>query len=250
MYFLLSGEGPTDLGSTNSMAPINEGSSFVYGPMAMIVDRIVEQTFKYSILESSAVGFVSKQELEKTGAALKTTKKPRNFPGKKREKETNYYYKNARILASIAKSQQKQLGVEVVAVLFRDSDGTASAKRGNWETKWQSMLDGFKEEQFHHGVPMLPKPKSEAWLICALKDQPYQNCDSLEEWSGNDDSPNNLKSELVDIFESRFRHKPTGQNLCQIIEDGFLDIDRIRMPKFVAFRKRLEDVIKAVISPS
>jgi len=243
MYFLLSGEGPTDLGSTNSMTPINEGGSFDYGPMAMIVDRIVEKTFNYSILESHAVGFVSKQELERTGAALKTTKKPRNLPGKKRVKETNYYYKNARVLASIAKSQQEHLGVEVVAVLFRDSDGTASANRGLWETKWQSMLNGFEEEKFRGGVPMLPKPKSEAWLICALKDQPYQNCDALEEWSGNDDSPKNLKAELVDLFETRFGIFLSREILCQIFEKGLIDIDQIRMPKFLRFRRRLEDVI-------
>lgn len=28
---------------------------------------------------------------------------------------------------------------------------------------------------------MVPRPKSEAWLLCALKPNPYQHCAALEE---------------------------------------------------------------------
>ena len=42
------------------------------------------------------------------------------------------------------------------------------------------MLDGFAEENFSRGVPMIPKPKSEAWIICALRSNPYEGCESLE----------------------------------------------------------------------
>ncbi len=56
----------------------------------------------------------------------------------------------------------------VIAVLFRDSDGTASSGRGLWEDKRKSIEDGFGEAGFDYGVPMIPKPKSEAWLLCAF----------------------------------------------------------------------------------
>ena len=47
---------------------------------------------------------------------------------------------------------------------------------------------------------MIPKPKSEAWLICALKRDPYQVCERLEARSGNDQSPNSLKRELEQLL--------------------------------------------------
>jgi hypothetical protein len=140
-------------------------------------------------------------------------------------------------LAYIAKGKSKELNDDVVAILFRDTDGKASAGRGEWKYKRKSMLDGFKEEGFSRGVPMIPKPKSEAWLICAWKNQPYQNCEALEDRSGNDDSPNSLKRELRELLE-----EVNAVLLCEKVEEAF-DIDQIEMSSFMAFRERLEEVI-------
>ena len=68
-------------------------------------------------------------------------------------------------MARIAKEREVETKDNVVAVLFRDAD-TATAGRGTWAEKRQSMLDGFAEEGFARGVPMIPKPTSEAWLLC------------------------------------------------------------------------------------
>jgi len=161
------------------------------------------------------------------------------LPGRKREKETTYYFNNARALSRIAREQEAQLRDEVVAVLFRDADGTASAGRGTWEAKRTSMEYGFAEERFSRGVPMIPKPKSEAWLLCALKEDPYLNCEALEDRSGNDASPNSLKADLEKVLGER----PTAEILCQKLRDRVVDIDRICMPSFKAFRERLERVL-------
>jgi len=143
-----------------------------------------------------------------------------------------------RILSRIAKEQASARNDDVVAVLFRDADGTASAGRGLWEDKWQSMLAGFDEEGFDRGVPMIPKPKSEAWLICALKERPYQHCNDLEDRSGNDKSPKSLKKELAKLLGE----KVTPELLCDKVRTR-VDMNRITMPSFQAFRTRLEAVI-------
>jgi hypothetical protein len=171
-------------------------------------------------------------------AELKATKKSLRLPGKKQAKETRYFFNNARVLSRIARDKQSELGDDVVAVLFRDSDGTASAGRGEWKHKRESMLDGFAEEGFHRGVPMIPKPKSEAWLICALKPNPYQGCEALEHRSGNDKSPNSLKNELATLVA-----EPSPQNLCELVRNRTVNIEQIKMPSFAAFRTRLEEVI-------
>jgi hypothetical protein len=200
VYLLLSGEGPTDMGAATEDGQVCEGNAFVQGPMAVIVDQIVEGKLGYSVFDIDSCGFVSEHRLIERAAELKAIKKKAlRLPGKKQAKETRYFFNNARLLARIARKVEAERE-EVVAVLFRVSDGTASADRGLWEDKRASMLDGFDEERFARGVPMIPKPKSEAWVLCALRRRPYQGCEKLEDRSGNDKSPKALKKELADIL--------------------------------------------------
>lgn len=237
MFFLLSGEGSTDIGVGLTAAEVCEGDNFVAGPMALIVDMIVRAESQLSVLNGGC-GFVSEYCLSRRTDELKAVKKKLRLPGKKRAKETHYFFNNARALSRIAEEKAAELNDDVVAVLFRDADGTASAGRGHWETKRKSMLDGFAEESFHKGVPMIPKPKSEAWLICALRQNPYQGCCALESRSGNDCSPNSLKAELDGILGERV----TSRLLCEKVRNA-VDFARIDMPSFRGFRERLEEVL-------
>lgn len=193
MFFLLSGEGPTDIGLCADNMTACEGEQHQTGPMAMIVSKIVEQQLGFSFIETRYYGYVSKSELIQKASGFKLKKNSPRLPGKKRPKETGYFYRNARALALCAKDKETELNDEIIAVLFRDSDGTASADRGLWKYKWDSIIQGFSDEGFNQGVPMVPKPKSEAWIICSVKQNPYQGCRTLENRSGNDKSPNSLK---------------------------------------------------------
>lgn len=233
MYFLFSGEGPRDMGAGKKPALICEGEDFLVGPMATIVAKIVEARHGYSIL-NGACGFVSERELAKEAKKLRRIKLPR----KQQDRETAFFFKTAQAVACIAKNKSMELNDDVVAVLFRDSDGTASAERGEWGHKWKSMLDGFAAESFGKGVPMIPKPKSEAWLICAWRNHPYSGCEALEERSGNDRSPKNLKDELQELLDVEV----TADSLRCKVDESF-DIDRIRMPSFKVFRDRLGEAI-------
>jgi hypothetical protein len=238
MYFLFSGEGPTDLGFGMDNTAICEGEGYHHGPMAVVVDKIVEKRYRYSVLETQCCGFISKHMLVKGASQLKTAKKALRLPGKRRAKETRYFFNNARVLAWFAKEQQARLRDNVVAVLFRDAD-TGTAGRGPWSEKQQSMLDGFKEEQFLKGVPMIPRPASEAWVLCALKEKPYRSCAELEERSGSRNAPHSLKAEL----QERLGHPASREELCEMVTRGIIDIERIDMPSFASFRSRLEEVI-------
>jgi hypothetical protein len=152
MFFLFSGEGPTDLGACSDGASQCNGPEYLHGPMTVMVDQIVEERHEYSLLATGHYGYVSEGTLSDRASELKAARKAPRLPGKKRGKETRYFFNNARVLARIAMEREEQLGDEVLAVLFRDSDGTASAGRGLWADKHQSMLDGFREEGFHRGV--------------------------------------------------------------------------------------------------
>ena len=235
MYFLLSGEGPTDMGLCADNMTACEGSRHQQGPMAIIVSQIVEQRFEFSFMDTRSYGYVSKSELVQRASRFKHQKKSPRLPGKKKPKETGYFYRNARALALCAKDKEAELHDEVIAVLFRDSDGTASADRGLWEHKWKSIIQGFRDEGFERGVPMIPKPKSEAWIICSVKKNPYQGCGALESRSGNDKSQNSLKGELAELLDGL----PSREQLCEMVNNGTIDSNRIDMPSFRAFKKAL-----------
>ena len=125
----------------------------------------------------------------------------------------------------------------VLAVLFRDSDGTQTCPRTDWQDKRDSIARGFEAARFEAGVLMIPRPKSEAWLLCALKYN-YQHCNALEEQSGNDNSPNSLKSQL----KEQLGFEAHREELNDLVEKRQIVGREIKMPSFVAF---LESLLRA-----
>jgi len=243
MYFLFSGEGPTDMGVGTGAAVICEGDDYQTGPMAVIVDQIVERhpRHQYSPLDSQYCGFVSERQLVARAAELKAVKKSLSLPGFRQRKETRYFFNNARMLARIAKEKQdSRPDEEVIAVLFRDCDGTASAGRGLWDDKHDSILHGFQQEGFDWGVPMLPKPKSEAWLIAGITGRMSHEGTPLEEWSGNDNAPTPLKAALAELIGQQ----PSREVLYGLMRDGTVDYERIHLPKFDVFHARLQSFLE------
>lgn len=220
---VLSGEGKTDIGTQDAI-----------GPMTKLIDSLIEKHLGYSIVKRPDLkGLKIFSEAELGMRAKQLRKLP--LRGKKQAVETGLFYQNARALASLARDLKEE---DVIAVLFRDGDGTASSRQTLWQNKMQSMLNGFEVEQFSTGVPMVPKPKSEAWVLCALRDG-YEHCHRLEDESGNDQSPNSLKSQL----KKYLGEEPTTDLLNEKIENGEIDIDRIDMPSANSFKTRLNDVL-------
>ena len=103
----------------------------------------------------------------------------------------------------------------------------------------KSIEGGFAAERFPFGVPMLAKPKSEAWLLCAIQGVPYQNCSRFESLSGNDASPKSAKAALEKVLSDKGL---SFTDLCDMSEKGRIAPQQIRMPSFDHFRMRLEEV--------
>ena len=236
---MVSGEGVTDFGCLNEL-----------GPMLALLMRMLTEWLGYDPT-LAAVCFVSKAELEEEQGLLKPLKptKSLRLPGVKTGKETAFYHDNARALGQLARAQQDKDNAPCLAFLFRDADGTHSADRQHWQHKWDSILSGFAAANHAYGVPMLPKPKSEAWLLCALSNG-YQGCGALEGISGNDDSPHAAKKRLA----AALGVTPNRQVLCDLCDPSMkanaVDPFRIDMPSFNAFKACLKGVLKKAYGPS
>lgn len=241
MYLLLSGEGKGDLGCCDMELSDCSGDQFTPGPMAWFIDQLIKSKIDFSQIDYACCRFIPEQQLTEIS---KRSSLPFRFPGKKQKQETGYFYKNAQALAKEALSLQTEQGDKVLAVLFRDADRTRSSKRGEWQDKWDSMINGFSSQEFDYGVPMLPNPKSEAWLLCAVKDDPYQHCEQLESLSGNDDSPESLKSKLVQALDGN----NSSEELSRMVKGKKIDIDQINMTSLVVFKDKLNEVMYKIMS--
>lgn len=231
MHLVVSGEGKTDIG----MFAYEDGT-FLPGSMYYIVDKIIEKKYEFSYYDDcrELITFIPKSDL------IEVCKSMKSFAGKKTPKETGYFFKNAKGLSQFAKAKCEEKNDEdVIAILFRDSDGTRSCPRDLWEQKVASIENAFEQEEIK-GIAMIPNPKSEAWLICALKDDSFLYCDALEERSGNDDSPDSLKKEFSELL---FKHHIDYDTLNAMIKNNEIDVHAIDMPSYNYFVKRLEALL-------
>lgn len=243
MKLLLSGEGPTDLGVCGPASGYCSGTDFTPGPMAHLLLMLLEPLLGYSLADfPDSVAYISETALciqtKATPARLQPTR------GKKKGAETAYFYGNAMTLGRLAHKLAADEAVPVLAVFFRDTDGTASSAATLWEDKWRSIHHGFAAAGFAFGVPMLPKPKSEAWLLCVAGANSGGGCESLEQLPGNDDSPRSAKSQL----DAKLGHHHSAAELCDWLKTQALDLARLQsMPSFNAFHQSLTDASSRVL---
>lgn len=242
MRLLLSGEGPTDLGVCGNAQGRCEGADFKQGAMTKLIIQLLEPLLGYSLADfPDSLSYVSETALCDQTKAMPRRLQPTR--GKKKGAEMGYFYGNAMTLGRMAINLAHEAGEAVVAVFFRDTDGTRSSHAGLWADKWQSVCDGFKAAEFEHGVPMLPKPKSEVWLLCVAGANPGGACAHLEDLSGNDASPNSAKAQL----EAALGHHHGGNELADWLANQHVDIGRLEtMPSFQAFHQALTHAVRTL----
>lgn len=246
MILVLSGEGPTDLGTTRLSAA---GREFVPGPMAWIVDKLLNRPDKLdcSILEGHANGydwvrFLSEFDLRELRYA-----RPRFFPHTQGTFGSQFFRANAYQLGKHSQAVAIERNDAVIAVLFRDGDGTRSTPKAEWQGKFDSVLNGFEIAEFKSGVPMVPRPKSEAWMLCGLlkRQNAGADCGWLEGASGNDASPNSLKAQLA----NHLGHEPTTEEQAEFVRSGQIDPEVIDLSSFLAFHAELDRAYVQAAAP-
>jgi hypothetical protein len=245
MKLLISGEGPRDLGACNNAQDQCADGDFNPGPMAVWLARLWEALAGYSLLDTAeAVHYVSEHGLAQI--AKKSGRRMQPLPGKKQGVETGLYFINARSLGLIAKKLADDHDVPVMAVLFRDADGTRSAPGQIWKSKWDSMVYGFASVGFRFGVPMVPKPKSEAWLLCSGQTALHSHA-AFEDISGNDSALNSAKNQW-DAFRGRPQYAALEVDWCGEHPTDWQNL--LTMPSFKAFYDRFHEVAMSVLRPA
>ncbi len=244
MKLLISGEGPRDMGACNNAQGQCSDGDFNRGPMAVWLARLWDTLLGYNLLDiQDAVVYVSEKALDQK--AKNSGKPMQRLRGKKQAVETGLYFGNARHLGLMAQQLAADSADSVMAVLFRDTDGTRSAPGQLWQTKWDSMVNGFASADFAFGVPMLPKPKSEAWLLCAAQTARHSHA-VFEAISGNDNAPNSAKKQWDAFMGSP---QTAAQEAIWCAENPADWENLLTMPSFKSFLDRFNEVANAILRP-
>ncbi|MBI9095909.1 MAG: hypothetical protein JEY71_13645 [Sphaerochaeta sp.] len=230
MKFVLSGEGPTDIGKIDYAT-----RSFDPGPMAYFIDAVVREKTGVSPLETlstdgNVIHFIHKTELSDQEINKKAV-----LPGKKSPLGTAYFIKNSRALGHIAKEIASKTGSPTIAVLFRDADPTRA--QDTYEDKWRSMIIGFKQAGFDRGVPMIPRQIMEAWLLDSLDWQGKSHPD-FDTVIGGRHSAYPYKKQVSELVGQTDQH-----NLVDQVLNSTFDQSRITSDSYKRFKARLEDVL-------
>lgn len=243
---IVSGEGRTDIGGSHSGQAISTGVDFEKGPMYILIERMLHRfipdwnvdLWETHPLDISYVshGFLKKKAKERAKGNGKYT-----FASKTLHQEHNGKYKHTRELAGIA----IKLGCQL-AVYFIDTDGRNEDKDDNSQLHRkivEALNEGYVKGGFAGGVAMVPKPTSEAWLICHCQTSPYANCSILEtRLSGNDNCPDEQspKKELERFIGAGYDDAVVFDKVAE------LDIEQLDMPSFNRFKQDLKSVIETV----
>lgn len=244
MIVIFSGEGASDLGQSATGTSPCCGADFIPGPMAALVDNAIEARFDYSLFAPGMENawFIAETVLKQR--AKKRSKRSVALRGSKQSgAETAHFYINAQMLGLFAHEKEKECNDVSIAVLFRDHDGTRSTPNSLWASKAKSIADGFNRAQYVRGVAMLPKPKSEAWLLCAAQHQTPHDCAKLEDLPGNDDAPYSAKQRLNQALGQHL----SATELYEWVKNIKPDFGHLNaMPSFAHFNEDLNSAFTAL----
>lgn len=243
---VMTGEGVTDMGGCNNEQPICSEQQLDIGPMARLLFKLIQHHLPEWNVDHLDQGNPENHMTLVDGSWLRGECKKRKRGliriSKSVQKGMMVHAQRAQVLGEFAVQNNHQ-----IAAYFHDTDGTRSQLAAMPDRQWkitQSIKAGFRAAKFEgRGLAIVPKPTSEAWLICAAKDPQYQDCSQLEaSLSGNENSPNRSpKAVLATILE---KSVCTRDDLNELVEQ--VDVSRIDMPSFDSLRTQVKASINDI----
>ncbi|WP_404394560.1 hypothetical protein [Pseudoalteromonas phenolica] len=231
---LVTGEGGSDMGGSNNGHSISSGASYNLGPMALLAVRLLQKIIPDWNADNidfqspnNWITCISGNELARQAKGVR-----KHRPSTKLKKGFVEHANRATTMAGYAKDNGHQL-----AFYFHDTD------KCDFDDLHQSIMLGFNGIEGVHGIPMIPKPTSEAWLICSQKQDPYAHCTALEtELSGNDAASDENAPKKV--LARLLGQNATTEHQYEMVAG--IDITRIDMPSYNQFKTDLTTAIEGV----
>lgn len=240
----VSGEGVTDLGVSRRDLGVSEGADIEVGPALVLIYKLIHHYAPdwYREMHDWSVDVPIPTVLVSRGERSRVTKtlKPNLFQTHTQGRGGLEHAKGAWALGQIALEHQANL-----CIYFHDTDGTQALL--NKTPNLQSIIvdgaaRGFGIQQVT-GVAMVPKPTSEAWLICHADRPPYQHCHLLEaSLAGNQDSQ--ARSPKLHLAKMLGKSRLTRDDLVALARE--VQVDNLDMPSFNQFKNDLRTAMASL----
>lgn len=233
MIFHVLGEGSSDFGSW-------DGHTLKKGCMNYLLDWLWMH-------HAPAGTPLPEQILHSRDAISKTDPRTIGSKGHHIPKETRFAFVSGLALARLAQAERDVAG----AVCFIDADHTRSEDKRIGEKLRDAIQQGFEFAHFDLGVPMVPNPCQEAWLLayyqCYMPRQTaYNHAEQFEEMAGNKHArhQNNPKEQLAECVEK------AGLNIREDEEEiiNRVNWDRVAMPSYDCFRTKFLQVVERMLA--
>lgn len=235
--FVLCGEGPTDL-YYNEI----DGNQ---GPLKDGVDQLLDSFWDdcsyvlFKQVSRSEIALSDKGKPEKKTAVVRGAKK--KFPNHRFIASSAKYLAQRANAFAAENEEPEKWGV----IYFHDLDANTTFSVDEvYQAYLSAMNDGFESENFSNGVPMIPKTRSESWLLCLLSPDKGSSAKYYEDLPMSDKSPKTGKILLADVL------KDSHDESYAIIEDqrDKFDWTSLRAPSFLVFSERLKAVSGKILN--
>lgn len=232
MYFLLTGEGDTDIGYSD------DNPGVLVSALIALAAEATNEDF------GNCYHIVSQAELSILCRKIPNTPKSMLSRGAKKKYDgMNAIQRQAQALGKMAK-EKGDTGAE----FFHDCDYThsqASDSQDYYEELIRTVEIGFYlKDKYRDGVAMIPKPRSESWLLAHYQNTPYQASERFENLPGNDVSEKSGKKLLAYFFHCK------ENEIYDYVNADEIDWCKIDCPSFIFFKKRFQHVVQRLTHQS
>ncbi|MEI6421813.1 MAG: hypothetical protein WCP55_06310 [Lentisphaerota bacterium] len=225
---IVSKEGSSDMGN-NSVWDEKSGS-FIQkkGSMLILLEMMIE-----SHSSSCKATIVERNELSRY---YKTVKRFNlKLPGSKFGRAAGHI-NQAASLGFMAIEKRSH-----IAVYFHDCDYTRSAPSYILQQFIDAVEAGFKESAYKAGVPMIPKPCSEAWLL-ALSENSSKGSNYYENLPGNLSAKRDHAKDLLENAGYNNEEKR-----CLLVEKSYSK-NKLDTYSFNNFKNKLDAVVTNIMA--
>lgn len=241
---VVSGEGVTDLGASRGGLGISEGADIEVGPGLLLIYKLIyfyapdwyRDMYDWTADVPITTYLVSRGERSRVAKTLK----PNLFQTHTNGRGGIEHAKGAWALGQIAQSYEVDL-----CFYFHDTDGTQALLRRTPDLQdiiVKGVSKGFDMQEVV-GIAMVPKPTSEAWLICHAGVPPYQHCHLLESsLAGNQDSETRSpKDHLASLLGTT---RVVRDDLVELARQ--VDVERLDMPSFNQLKHDVQVALETI----
>jgi len=229
MRFYLVGEGPSDLCDKGTGTP---------GLLKEALAQLVDLDYDATLCDFRGVSHAQLQQ-----HSDRKQRNPRNMilrGNKRMSGKLADVVRSAEALGWVAKSDHD--GGECGAVFFTDCDFTHSEVNDPDKFHLQMIAaieTGFMQSDgYRRGVAMVPKMRSESWLLCKYQEEPYLPTSEFEKLPANDESSTCAKKVLATVLSSS-----VDDMYNDIIYGDTIDWRRIDCPSYNFFKRRFRYVV-------